>query len=192
MFGRKAFTLHFALHFAYDNAQNRALVFEHSSETPELLGMGVAASLEPQRFAFFGKSLFELALQVLGFDRLNCDGHVDSGLEQQLHAPFAQVAAKAPYLRGVAWQPVFIVGHAAEVRPQDVLAPMYHQLFVAEVEAVLEVQQAGHQANGQPGPPGVAATRTQQYLGVPNLSWLSRVWPARFWRTNFAATAASL
>ena len=64
--------------------------------------------------------------------------------------------------------PLFLrlaVVHAAEVLPQDVLAPAQHQFFVAEVEAVLEVQEAGQQADGQLGPPGVGATCTHQGLG---------------------------
>ena len=103
-------------------------------------------------------------LQVLGLDRI--DGHcrVDGGLEQQLQPLFAQVTAKASDLCRVTWQPVFVVGHAAEELPHDVLAPAHHEFFVAEVETVLEVQQAGHQANRQLGSSGVAATHAHQDL----------------------------
>ena len=76
------------------------------------------------------------------------DGRLDGGLEQQLQAFLAQVAAKASDLRGIAWQAVLVVGHAAEELPDDVLAPAHHKFFVAEVETVFEVEQAGHQAYG--------------------------------------------
>jgi len=87
------------------------------------------------------------ALQVLRFDGLHGDGRVDGGLEQQLQTFLVQVAAKATNLRGVAGQPMLKITHAAEELPQGVLAPAHHQLFIAAVEAVLEVRQAGHQAN---------------------------------------------
>ncbi len=105
------------------------------------------------------------ALQVFGFDGLNGNGCVDGGLEQQLQAFLAQVAAKASDLRGIAWQPMLKIIHAAEELPEDVLAPAHHQLFVAEIEAVLEVQQAGHQANRQLGASGIAAACAHQGRG---------------------------
>ena len=42
------------------------------------------------------------------------------------------------------------------------MAPALDELFVAEVEAVLEVQQARHQPNRQPRPPGIAAASAGQ------------------------------
>ena len=104
-------------------------------------------------------------LQVFGFDGLNRDCGVDGGLEQQLQAVFVQGSAKAANLCGIAWQSVFKVLHATEELPQDVLAPAHNEFFVAEVETVLEVEQAGHQANGQFGPTGVTATCAHQDLG---------------------------
>jgi hypothetical protein len=86
------------------------------------------------------------------------------GLEQLLQAFFAQVAPKSSDLRGVTRQPVFVVVHAAEELPEHVLAPAHHKFLVAEVEAVLEVQQAGHQSDRQLGAPGVADTRALQHL----------------------------
>ncbi len=84
--------------------------------------------------------------------------------KQKFQSIFAQVTAKAADLRGVAWQAVLVIGHAAEELPHDVLAPAQHQFLIAEVETVLEVQQAGHQANGQLGTASVAATRAHQDL----------------------------
>ena len=104
------------------------------------------------------------ALQVFGFDRLNGNGRVDGGLEQQLQAFLAQIAAKAPDLRGIAGQAMLKIIQAAEELPQHVLAPAHNELFVAEIKTVLEVQQAGHQANGQLGPPCIAASRAHQGL----------------------------
>ena len=104
------------------------------------------------------------ALQVFGPDRLDSHGRVDGGLEQVLQTFFAQVAPKPADLRGVAWQPVFVVSHAAKELPQHVLAPARGHLFVAEIEAVLQVKQAGHQADRQLGTPGIADTRALQHL----------------------------
>jgi hypothetical protein len=56
---------------------------------------------------------------------------------------------------------MLVVLHAAEELPDDVLAPALADLFVAEVEAVLEVQQAGHQPDRCLGPTGVAASGPQ-------------------------------
>ena len=83
-------------------------------------------------------------LQILGLERIDRNSRLDRGLEQQFQAFFTQITAKASDLCRVARQPVFVVGHAAEELPHDVLAPAHHEFLVAEVEAVLEVQQAGH------------------------------------------------
>ena len=56
---------------------------------------------------------------------------------------------------------VFVVVQAAEVLPHDVLAPANDQFFVAQIKAVFEIQQAGHQAYGQFGAPSIAATCAQ-------------------------------
>src|SRR4030066_1598504 len=55
-----------ALHLAHDNAQYRALPFDDFLQTPKLLGMRISACAAPQRFAFLGKSLFELNACALG------------------------------------------------------------------------------------------------------------------------------
>ena len=77
---------------------------------------------------------------------LHC--RLDGGFEQQFQPFFSQVTAKASDLGGFAGQAVLVVGHAASVLPHDALAPAHHKLFVAEVKAVLEVEQTGHQADG--------------------------------------------
>lgn len=45
--------------------------------------------------------------------------------------------------------PGFVVFHATEILPHDVLAPPFGQLFIAEVEAVLQVLEADHEAYHQ-------------------------------------------
>jgi hypothetical protein len=90
---------------------------------------------------------------------------VNGGFEQQLQAVFTQVPTEAANLCGVTRQTVLVVVHAAEELPQDVLAPAHHQVFVTEVEAVFEVQQADHQANGQLRTSGVRATGTHKGRG---------------------------
>jgi len=112
---------------------------------------------------FLHRGIDNHPLQVFGLDRFNGHGRVDGGLEQMLQTFFAKVAPKAPDLRGVAWQPVFVVGQAAEELPQHVLTPTCGNLLVAEIETVLQVQEAGHQANRQLGTPGVAAARTFEH-----------------------------
>ena len=44
------------------------------------------------------------------------------------------------------------------------LTPAHHQFFIAEVETVLEIQQAGHQSNGQFGASSITATATNHRL----------------------------
>lgn len=96
-------------------------------------------------------------LQVLGFDCFDGHSGIDGGFEQQLYAVFVQGFSEVADLCGIAGQAMLVVVHAAEVLPDDVLTPARHQLFVTEVEAVLEVQQTDHQANGQFGLTDVAA-----------------------------------
>ena len=48
-----------------------------------------------------------------------------------------------------------------EELPDHVLGPALNQIFVAEVEAVLQVQQAGHQADGQARPSSRADSATE-------------------------------
>ena len=88
------------------------------------------------------------ALQVFGLNGLNGHCRLDGGFEQQFQPFFSQVTAKACDLGGITGQAVLVVGHAAKKLPDDVLAPANHKFFVAEVKAVLEVEQAGHQADG--------------------------------------------
>jgi hypothetical protein len=96
------------------------------------------------------------SLQLVGLDRLDGHRRFNGGLEQLLQTFFAKIVPKPPDLRGVARQPVLVVLHAAEELPKHVLAPARADLLVAEIKTVLEVQQAGHQADRQPGTPGVA------------------------------------
>ena len=81
---------------------------------------------------------------------------------QLLQAVLAEVAPEAPDLGGVARQAVLVVRLAAEELPQRALAPALADVFVAEVEAVLEVHQAGQQPDWCLRTPRVAATRAHQ------------------------------
>jgi hypothetical protein len=87
------------------------------------------------------------------------------GLEQQLHPFFAQHAPKASDGGGVAGPTWFVVVQAAEVLPDDVLAPALDQFLIAEVEAVLEVEQRDHQPHGQAGATGVGDAAGDQRQG---------------------------
>ena len=166
--------------------EDRALALDGLAQPLELLGVGIAAGLAPQRLAFLGIGLLQAmparlaALTTLwraisssrlstgwamaldctvestitrsrsaGLDGLDLDGAVDGGLEQLLDAVLAEQAPEAADLRGVARQARLVVVHAAEELPLHVLGPAFDEFFVAQVEAVLEVQQAGHQADGQ-------------------------------------------
>ena len=100
------------------------------------------------------------ALQLFGFDRFDGHPRVDGGLEQLLQTFFAQVAPKPADVGCVTRQPVFVGVQAAEELPEHILAPAYDKFLFAEVEAVLEVQQARHRADRQLGAPGVAHART--------------------------------
>jgi hypothetical protein len=77
---------------------------------------------------------------------------------------------------------MLVVGLAAEELPHEVLAPPAHQVFVAEVERVLEVQQAHHQADRQSRAPGGAGAGTDRALSrteqVAGLDLLPRALPA--------------
>ena len=111
------------------------------------------------------RGIHDHALQGLRLDGLHRHRGVDRGLEQLLQTFFAQVASKAADLCGVTGLSMLVVVHAAEELPQYVLAPPLAQLFVAQVEAVLEVEQAGHQANGRLRPPGIASACADQRHG---------------------------
>ena len=89
------------------------------------------------------------ALEIGGAHGLDLDRAFDGGLEQLLQAVLAQQAPEATDLGGVARQAGLVVVHAAEKLPLHVLGPTLDQLFVAEVEAVFQLQQADHQADGQ-------------------------------------------
>ncbi len=89
------------------------------------------------------------ALELGSLHRLDGRRRLDRGLEQLLHAGFAQDLAKAADLRGVARQLGGVVRHAAEELPHDVLASALHERLVALVEGVLEVQQRDHEPDGQ-------------------------------------------
>ena len=96
------------------------------------------------------------ALQIGGAHGLDLDRAFDGRLEQLLQAVLAQQAPEAADLGGVARQARLVVRHAANELPLHVLGPTFDQLFVAEVEAALKVQQADHQADGQTRPAGRA------------------------------------
>ena len=89
------------------------------------------------------------ALQIGRQHRLDLHGALDGGLEQLLDAVLAQQAPKAPDLGRVARQAWLVVVAAAEELPLHVLGPAFDEFLVAQVKAVLEVQQADHQADGQ-------------------------------------------
>jgi len=89
------------------------------------------------------------ALEIGGAHGPDVDRAFDGGLEQLLQAVLTQQAPKAADLGGVARQARLVVVIATEELPLHVLGPTLDQLFVAEVEAVLQVQQADHQAHWQ-------------------------------------------
>lgn len=89
------------------------------------------------------------ALELGGLDRLGVRRSVDGGLQEFLDTGLAQGRADAPDLGGVAGQVRFVEGHAAEVLPHDVLGPAFDEFLIAELVGVLEVQQAGHEADGK-------------------------------------------
>ncbi|RFC32625.1 MAG: hypothetical protein DID91_2727703400 [Candidatus Nitrotoga sp. MKT] len=84
------------------------------------------------------------AFEFGGLDGLDLYRSFDGELQQPFHAIFTDGSAEAPNLGCVARQPGFIVLQTAEELPHDVLAPTRNQLFIAEVVAVLQIQQAGH------------------------------------------------
>jgi hypothetical protein len=119
------------------------------------------------------------ALEIDGAHGLDLDRAFDGGLEQLLQAVLPEQAPKAADLRGVARQPGLVVVHAAEELPLHVLGPTLDQLFVAEVEAVLQIQQADHQPHRQPRPTGRADAAaefalecTSQIFADHALGWL--------------------
>ncbi len=91
-------------------------------------------------------------------DRLDLDRALDGRLEQLFEPVLANGAPEPHHLARVAGRTRFVVLAAAEELPNDVLAPAGHEFLVAEIEAVLEVQQAGHQPDRQPRASGVAHT----------------------------------
>ena len=115
----------------------------------------VARDLQQARVHRMGDGLLlhggvhDQALELDRFDGLAVYGGVDGGLEQLFDSGLADGGPKAPDLGGIARQARLVVGHAAEVLPHDVLGPALHKFLVAELVGVLQVQQAGHQANGK-------------------------------------------
>ena len=89
------------------------------------------------------------ALQVHRFDRLDVHGALDGGFEQLLQTVLTEQASEAADLSGVARQARLVVVHAAEELPLDVLGPALDEFFVAEIETVLQIEQADHQAHRQ-------------------------------------------
>jgi len=74
-------------------------------------------------------------------DGLGRDRRVDGGLEQFLNAGLANGGAKPANLGGIAGKLRLVVDLAAEVLPHHILGPTLDQLFVAQIESVLEVQE---------------------------------------------------
>ena len=115
----------------------------------------VAGDLQQARVHRVGDGLLlhrgvdDQVFELGGLDGLGGAGRVDGGLEQFFHAGLADGAAKAPDLRGIARQAWLVERHAAEVLPDHIFRPALHQFLVAELVGVLEVQQAGHQPDGQ-------------------------------------------
>ena len=73
----------------------------------------------------------------------------NSELQQLLKTVLAEDASEAADLRGVARQAWLVAVHAAEELPRHVLGPARDEIFVAEIERILQVRQADHQAHGQ-------------------------------------------
>ena len=122
------------------------------------------------------------ALQINGAHGLDFDRAFDGGLEQLLQAVLTEQAPKAPDLGRVARQARLVVVLATEELPLHVLGPPLDQLFVAEVETVLEVQQADHQAHWQSRAAGRADAAAElavecagQILAGHALGWLGLV-----------------
>jgi hypothetical protein len=76
-------------------------------------------------------------------DGLDIDGTVGGRLEQFLETFLPEQAPEAADLGGATPQTQLVAIHAAEERPLDVPDPALHQFLVAQVEAVLELGQAG-------------------------------------------------
>ena len=66
MFHHKLGSLDLALYLAHDNAQYRALPFEHSVHAPKLFGVRLALSAAAQLTTFLGKSLFKHDTRTFG------------------------------------------------------------------------------------------------------------------------------
>ena len=107
---------------------------------------------------FLHRGVHDHALELGVLDGLDFDRSLDGGLDQLLQAVFADGTAKAADLRGVARQPRLVVLHAAEELPHNVLAPARNELFVAQVERILQAQQSGHEPHRQARTAGVAQT----------------------------------
>ena len=74
------------------------------------------------------------AWRRFGLDPFYCHCRIDAGLEQLLHAVFAEVGAKASELGGIAGLAMFAVVDAAEELPLRTFAAALAGVLVAEVE----------------------------------------------------------
>ena len=106
----------------------------------------------------------DLAELTLG-DEFQGDRHFNGAGQQFFNAFFTDELAKLDQQGGVARPAVLKVGQAGEVLPGGRLAPALADLFVALVEGVFEVEQGGHQAKRQAGPPGVGKARAAEGNG---------------------------
>jgi hypothetical protein len=88
-------------------------------------------------------------LKIFGLDGLKIDSGLNGGFDQRLQPLFAQGAFETANLRGVGGQTMLVVIHAAEKPPEHIFRSPRENIFIAEVKTVLEIEQAGQEANGQ-------------------------------------------
>ena len=119
---------------------------------------------------------FELAF----LDSTDIDCSVDGGAEQLLQSGLSQAGSKAPNLGSVTrWAGVKVL-ETGKVLPVDVLGKALHQLFVAEVKAVLEQRQCDHEPQAQTRSAriaGFAAARVDNGTGQVCRFFALLVWP---------------
>jgi hypothetical protein len=92
----------------------------------------------------------DLAELSLG-NQLQGDRHFNGADQQFFNALFTQQFAELDQQAGISRPAVFEVVIVREVLPSRCFAPALHNVFVALVEGVLEVQQRDHQAGRQTG-----------------------------------------
>jgi acetyltransferase len=93
------------------------------------------------------RGVHDHTLELAGLNRFDLHRRLDGGLEQLLQTFLTHGTAESSNLGWITGQAWFVILHAAEKLPHHVLTPALHEFFVAEVEGVLQVLQAGHQTN---------------------------------------------